>query len=207
MRSSAKGTDEAPSKLPQIYISRFRRDLTEIQPKPFLNIVDEHILKPWQYATDEFTKNFPTVAFEEMLFNHQYLNFTPVWNLDYENIDKIILLPDDALAEVYLFGEKLYNEFPEFIELSQNTTEMLQTDLLHYSASLSPWLEFLKPEPEPSVLGGEAINGVDPRVPNSEHYAKSGQVIEGDDVQVPSSSQVELDQVVEEVDEEMPNSL
>ena len=137
--------------------TRSRRELpqAQTQPKPFLNIIDDNIVKPMQFAADEFMKVFPSAAIDEMLFYHQYLNFTPIWGLDYENFDEFFTLPSEELEELYIAGETMVADFPHFLEHAQTTAEDLQEDLRFYMASLSPWLEFLQPETQPLIDGSQ----------------------------------------------------
>ena len=128
----------------ELEASRKRRDVVASEPKEFLQILDDFMIKPYTFLFDQFDQHYPTDAVNRMAYEHQFVNLDPIYNLEFDELHKVLNIPQEEITQINLFIEKLAEDLPQLFTMVGSSASKFQHDLTNYVAYNYPALEFIR---------------------------------------------------------------
>ena len=124
--------------------SRKKRQIVISEPKQFLQMLDDFMVKPWTFLSDQVQQHYPTDAVDTIFYQHQYLNMDPIFNFQLNELHRILNIPEHEIGQFYLYIEKLIEDLPQLFSLVGSSASQFQYDLTNYIAYNYPSLNFIR---------------------------------------------------------------
>lgn len=135
----------------QIYAAPALANPSYSPSKGIGEILDDHVVKPWQFLFHEFSTNFPTDALYDMFMEHQYVDLSQMWDLPIlggrgtNGIASMFNMPSKQISAIADFLNQVGQNMPQYYYLAQENTSELNAQLGNYVSSMHPILEWMRP--------------------------------------------------------------